>query len=135
MSDKLQFVVAVRRRSTGQCPNPGPCGGESRSAMMISVVIPVYNERATIAQLIGRVQAVEMEKEIIVVDDGSTDGTPEVLDQLEKRYDNLRVFLQAKNRGKGAALRVGFQAATGDYVIIQDADLEYDPTDYPVLLK
>ena len=103
--------------------------------MKLSVVIPVYNEAATIAALIGRVQAVDVPKEIIVVDDGSNDGTRQVLKELEGRYDNLRVILQLKNQGKGAALRVGFKQATGDFVLVQDADLEYDPTDYPVLLK
>ena len=103
--------------------------------MKISVVIPVYNEAATVAELISRVQAVDIPKEVIVVDDGSTDGTRDVLARLEKRYDNLRVFLQAKNSGKGAALRTGFQQATADFVLVQDADLEYDPSDYPALLK
>jgi glycosyltransferase involved in cell wall biosynthesis len=103
--------------------------------MKISVVIPVYNEAPTISELIGRVQSVDLSKEIIVVDDGSTDGTREALALLEKKHDNLRVFLQQKNCGKGAALRLGFQHATGDYVLVQDADLEYDPADYPVLLK
>lgn len=103
--------------------------------MKLSVVIPVYNEAATVAALIGRVQAVDVPKEVIVVDDGSNDGTRQVLKELEGRYDNLRVILQLKNQGKGAALRVGFKQATGDFVVVQDADLEYDPTDYPVLLK
>src|SRR5215210_4938610 len=103
--------------------------------MKLSVVIPVYNESATVAEIISRVQAVDIPKEIIVVDDGSTDGTREKLVELEKRHDNLRVFLQPRNRGKGAALREGFRLAVGDYVLVQDADLEYDPADYHALLK
>jgi glycosyltransferase involved in cell wall biosynthesis len=103
--------------------------------MKLSVVIPVYNEAATIAELIGRVHAVDVPKQIIVVDDGSTDGTREVLEALQERYANMRVLRQPRNRGKGAALRLGFQHATGDFVLVQDADLEYDPAEYPVLLK
>jgi len=103
--------------------------------MKLSVVIPIYNEAATVAELISRVQAVDIPKEIIAVDDGSTDGTADVLARLEGQYKNLRTFIEPRNRGKGAALRVGFTAATGDYVLVQDADLEYDPTEYSVLLN
>src|SRR5437588_1896138 len=103
--------------------------------MKLSVVIPIYNEAATVAELISRVQAVEISKEIIAVDDGSNDGTADVLARLEGQYKNLRIFIEPRNRGKGAALRVGFKAATGDYVLVQDADLEYDPAEYSVLLN
>ena len=103
--------------------------------MKLSVIIPVYNEAATIAELIRRVHAVDVPKDIIVIDDCSTDGTSQVLDGLKDLYENLRVVRQPRNRGKGAALRLGFEQATGDYVLVQDADLEYDPAEYPVLLK
>ena len=99
----------------------------------LSVVIPVYNERQWIHELVRRVQAVPVAKEIILVDDCSTDGTRELLRELEG--DGVSVLYQAKNRGKGAALREGFRRATGDVVIVQDADLEYDPAEYVHLIQ
>jgi glycosyltransferase involved in cell wall biosynthesis len=105
--------------------------------MKVSVVIPVYNEANTVAEILRRVQAVKLKKEIIVVDDGSTDGTSQLLSGYgkHKKEDPIKVFQHKRNRGKGAALRTGFEAITGDVVIIQDADLEYDPREYPKLLK
>ncbi len=101
----------------------------------LSVVIPVYNEERWLAELVRRVQAVEIPKELILVNDSSTDGTPAILTQLEKQYDNVRVFHQPKNMGKGAALREGFKHCTGDVVVVQDADWEYDPAEYPKLIQ
>ena len=103
--------------------------------MKVSVIMPVYNERSTLRLVVERVLAVPQEVELICVDDGSRDGSREILAELQSQYPNLRVLLQPKNMGKGAALRRGIQEATGDYVLIQDADLEYDPADYPNLLE
>ncbi|MBI4492480.1 MAG: glycosyltransferase family 2 protein [Chloroflexi bacterium] len=102
--------------------------------MKLSVVIPVYNERSTISELLERVRAVPVEKEIIVVDDYSTDGTREILVSEWQRED-IVLRLQSRNGGKGSAVREGLKHVSGDVVVIQDADLEYDPEDYLVLLR
>jgi glycosyltransferase involved in cell wall biosynthesis len=104
------------------------------SPLRLSVVIPAYNERSTIEEILQRVIDTPYEKEILVVDDGSNDGTRELLNELDGQC-GIRVLLHEVNQGKGAALATGFLAATGDVVLIQDADLEYDPEDYVVLLK
>jgi glycosyltransferase involved in cell wall biosynthesis len=105
------------------------------AAPLLTVVVPVYNENGTIDQLLAAVRAVGIDLEIIVVDDFSTDGTRERLAELAKGGDRLRVLYHDRNHGKGAALRTGFAAATGRYVIVQDADLEYDPAEFPKLLR
>jgi glycosyltransferase involved in cell wall biosynthesis len=101
----------------------------------LSVVIPVYNEQQTIELLLKRVEAAPYDKEIILVDDASTDGTREILERLAGDHrDQVHLVLHPQNRGKGAAIRSAIEHVTGDIVIIQDADLEYDPQDYPALL-
>jgi glycosyltransferase involved in cell wall biosynthesis len=100
----------------------------------LSVVIPVYNERQWIRELLRRVEAVPVPKEIVIVDDFSTDGTRDILKELESRGD-VRVIYQPFNQGKGAALREGFRHATGTAIVVQDADLEYDPGEYPRLIQ
>lgn len=101
----------------------------------ISVVIPIYNEIETIRELVASVCKAPYQKEIILVDDGSTDGTREVIAQLAMEHPELIVCLHENNCGKGGALKTGFGTATGDIVIIQDADLEYNPSEYPILLQ
>jgi glycosyltransferase involved in cell wall biosynthesis len=108
--------------------------------IVLSVVIPVYNERATLLELVDRVRAVPIRKQIILVDDGSRDGTRDVLRELEANpaedaLNTIKIVFHEQNRGKGAALRTGFQHSTGQLVIVQDADNEYDPSEYPRLLQ
>ena len=117
--------------------------------MKLSLVIPVYNEAATLRAVVQRVVAVDLDKELVLVDDGSTDGSRELLTELVEKglaawlpnpelrrgHNEVRVHLQPQNMGKGAALRTGFGLVTGDIVVIQDADLEYDPQDIPALIK
>jgi glycosyltransferase involved in cell wall biosynthesis len=100
----------------------------------LSVVIPIYNEVLWLPEVLRRVRAVPIPKEIILIDDGSTDGTRQLLQDIESDIDVV-VLYQPANQGKGAALRAGFRHATGDVVLVQDADLEYDPSDYPRLLQ
>lgn len=101
----------------------------------LSVVIPAYNEKSTIREIIERVKRTGLVKEIVIVDDGSVDGTREILTDLSKNDSSLKIHFHSQNQGKGGAVKTGLSLFTGDIVLIQDADLEYDPKDYPVLLE
>ena len=102
---------------------------------LITVVIPVYDEQATLREIVARCLAQPFRTELVAVDDGSRDGSVEILKALEREHPELRVLLHPENRGKGAALRTGFEAAQGEVVLVQDADLEYDPADWAKLLE
>jgi glycosyltransferase involved in cell wall biosynthesis len=111
----------------------------TRQYQMLSVIVPVYNERETLPEIVRRIRAVDLDalglrKEIVLVDDGSTDGTRDLLPGLAELPD-VRILLLPRNRGKGAAVRAGVERARGDLILVQDADLEYDPRDYPILLR
>ena len=118
----------VSRPSRGRRPTPVPADP------LLSVVMPVYNEQDTIEEIVRRVLAVRIRIELIAVDDKSTDGTMEILERLEREL-GFKLLRQPVNGGKGSALRRGFAAVTGDIVVIQDADLEYSPEEYPQLIE
>lgn len=106
--------------------------------MKLSIIIPVYNEKKTIKAILKRLMAVKLpkvEREIIIVDDKSTDGTREILREIKKKHPQFKIVFRSRNGGKGAAIRTGLKKVTGDYIIVQDADLEYNPQDIPRLLK
>jgi glycosyltransferase involved in cell wall biosynthesis len=131
----LRFIPTLALPAT-----PGYNSRDSAAAggsVKLSILMPVYNERNTIAEILRRVQAVHLDgviKEIVVVDDGSVDGTREILRNLPPA-EELHVYFHPENQGKGAAVRTAISHATGDILLIQDADLEYDPRDYPVLIQ
>ena len=112
-----------------------PPDGTEGASTVLSVVIPVYNEGGTLREIVDLVQAVPVEKEVLIVDDGSRDGSAQIAEGIADRHGNVRVLRHDRNRGKGRALRTGFEHATGRFVIVQDADLEYDPADYIKLLN
>lgn len=106
-----------------------------KATFTLTVAIPAYNERETLREILARIRAVPLPMEIIIVDDGSTDGTREILhDEIEGKYDNVRVLYHEQNQGKGAAILTAIRYATGDFLIVQDADLEYNPEEYVNLL-
>jgi glycosyltransferase involved in cell wall biosynthesis len=106
----------------------------TEDAPLLTVVMPVYNERQTLRAIVDAVRAVPIDKEIVLVDDGSRDGSRDLIGELAAEFDDVRAVMHEHNQGKGAALKTGFQHARGRFVVIQDADLEYDPNDYPALL-
>ena len=124
----------MRSRRAGTRPVQPSANRIDPDDFTLSVIIPVFNEEATLQQIIEQVRAVDISTEIICIDDGSTDGSREILEE-QARYADTRVFFHRVNRGKGGAVRTGLLNASGDIVLIQDADLEYDPRDYELLLR
>lgn len=102
---------------------------------VLSVIMPAYNEAATIDEIIEAVLAVDMDLELIIVDDGSSDGTRDILSERWSEHEQVQVVFHPQNRGKGAACRTGFEHARGDFIVIQDADMEYDPAELPMLVE
>jgi glycosyltransferase involved in cell wall biosynthesis len=137
----LEAVATAEKAAPDAAARPAPASGSTWELRLLpqfklSVLIPVYNERQTIREILQRVDEVALPKEIIVVDDGSRDGTREVLREIEaEQRPNLRIHFHERNRGKGAAVRTAIAQATGTVCLIQDADLEYDPREYPQLLQ
>lgn len=133
MSDAERFA-AVAVQETRPSGDPAACSpGSQDAAPLLSVLVPVFNERATIAEILQRILDVDLDKEVVVVDDGSTDGTRDVLREWDGRA-GIRVLLHPQNQGKGMAVRTALAAARGRYCLVQDADLEYNPAEYPRLL-
>ncbi len=112
-----------------------PPEGTPEAAPRLTVIVPIYNERHTIHEILRRVLAAPIDLEVVAVDDGSTDGTREMLRELEGAYPNVRIVLKERNEGKGSAVRAAIPYARGEYIVIQDGDLEYDPQDFPRLVE
>lgn len=132
-AESKKEVVFKHQKALIDWKNMGPVNSEPFDGFVLSVVIPAYNEENTIEEIIDRVMNAPFHKEVIVVDDGSTDKTRQVLSQM--RRPGIKTIFHEKNSGKGCAIQTGFEAATGDVVVIQDADLEYNPDEYPILLN
>ncbi len=131
--ERIETTLEVAEQSIAAVDQAPAAKEEKKTALAVSVVIPVYNERETIAQIVERVRAENIHHEIIIVDDFSLDGTRDVLLELAREPD-VHLLMHGYNQGKGAALRTAFAMAEGDVILIQDADLEYDPSDYAKLL-
>ena len=129
-----QFFALAAELLSDQSYTIAPMNCQIPADFQLSVVVPVYNEEQTIREVVGRVASIPCNKEIILVDDHSTDGTADILRELATN-DHIRVFFQDTNRGKGAALKRGFAEASGQVIIVQDADLEYDPRDIPNVIE